>query len=195
MRIVIGSLICGLALALAPHAAFGQPDLRTQATCPASADPRRDGQRDFDWELGEWRTHLWLLRNPLSGEPANWTEYEGTSTVRDVLGGRGNLVELSVEGAAGRIEGMALRLYNPQARQWSLNFANARNGELTTPVIGAFNNGCGEFYGQDTADGRTVLVRFVIQQTSPRTARFEQAYSADGGRTWELNWIATDTRR
>lgn len=157
-----------------------------------SAEPR-DGQHDFDWEIGSWRTHLKRLERPLSGS-TTWLEYEGTSIVREVWDGGANLVELDVSGPAGRIEGMSLRLYSPQSRQWSLNFANRRNGLLTTPVIGEFRDGRGEFYSQEQFDGRAILTRFVITVISPDSAHFEQAYSDDGGRTWEVNWIADDTR-
>lgn len=166
-------------------------DAASQAQ-PADA-PQRDGQRDFDWEIGRWRTELRRLAKPLSGSN-EWLEYRGTSTVRGVLGGRANLVELELEGAAGRIEGASLRLYAPQARQWSLNFANIRNGLLTAPVQGEFRNGRGEFYGADELDGRAILVRFVIIREGADKARFEQAFSGDGGRTWETNWVAVDSR-
>ena len=162
------------------------------AESPAVAGTR-DGAHDFDWEIGTWKTRLRRLAKPLSGSD-EWLEYEGTSVVRAVLDGRANLVELKVEGPAGRIEGASLRLYAPQAQQWSLNFANVRNGLLTRPVLGGFRNGVGEFYGQDELDGRAILVRFVISEVTADSARFEQAYSNDGGRTWETNWIATDTR-
>jgi hypothetical protein len=112
------------------------------------------------------------------------------------MDGRANFVELSVGGSAGKIEGGALRLYNPQSRQWSLNFASLRNGLLTAPVYGGFDGrGRGTFYGQDMLDGRAILVRFVVTPKSSNEAHFEQAYSADGGATWETNWIAVDTRR
>jgi hypothetical protein len=157
---------------------------------------QRDGQHDFDWEAGTWTTDVRVLRNPLSGKAPDWARYQGTSVVRPLLDGRANFVELAVGGQAGRIEGGALRLYNPKARQWSLNFASLGNGLLTAPVFGAFDaGGRGLFYGQDTLDGRTILVRFVITRTSDKEAHFEQAYSADGGVTWEDNWIAVDTRR
>ena len=113
-----------------------------------------------------------------------------------MLGGRANLVELSVESAGGRIEGLSLRLYNPETRQWTLNFAGAASGVLTPPVTGAFDaDGRGMFYGVDTVRGRTVLVRFVISEVTANSARFEQAFSDDGGATWESNWLAVDTRR
>jgi hypothetical protein len=166
------------------------------APVPAVATAVRTGEHDFDFEIGTWTTHVRVLRNPLSGEVPKWAEYLGTSVVRPLLQGRANFVELAVEGAAGRIEGGSLRLYNPQTRQWSVNFASVRNGMLTAPVFGAFDGrGMGRFYGQDMMDGRAILVRFVITQISRREAHFEQAYSADGGVTWETNWIAVDTLR
>jgi hypothetical protein len=160
------------------------------AEAPATA---RDGQRDFDFEIGVWQTRLSRRLRPLSGSN-EWVQYEGTSVVRMVWNGAANLVELDVKGPAGRIEGLALRLYNPQSRQWSLNFSNRQGGTLSPPTIGEFKNGRGEFYAQETLDGRAILVRFVISQITPDSCRFEQAFSADGGKSWEVNWIATDTR-
>lgn len=151
-----------------------------------------DGQRDFDFSIGTWRTELSRLAEPLSGSEA-WVEYEGTSIVRPVLGGRANLVELEVGGPTGRIEGMSLRLYNPVSRQWSLNYAGVSSGTMSEPVFGGFKDGRGEFYGQTTRNGRAVLVKFVITQEAEDAWRFEQSFSDDGGKTWEKNWIAIDT--
>jgi hypothetical protein len=152
-----------------------------------------DGQHDFDFEIGTWKTHLWRLVDPLTGS-AKWVEYEGTSVVREIWNGRANLVELEVDGPTGHIEGLNLRLYNPQSRQWSLNFANSRGGTLSPPTIGEFRNGRGEFFSQETVNERAILVRFVISDITPDSCRFEQAFSDDGGKTWEVNWIAIDTR-
>ena len=160
---------------------------------PAQVLAQHDGQHDFDWEIGNWKTQLKRLQRPLSGS-TTWVEYEGTTAVRTVLDGRANLVELKVVGPAGRIEGMSLRLYNPQARQWSLNFANISDGMLTTPSVGEFKDGRGEFYNQDQYNGRAILVRFVITKITDDSYRFEQSFSADSGKTWEANWIAIDTR-
>jgi hypothetical protein len=154
---------------------------------------QRDGQHDFDFEIGTWKTHLRRLQRPLTGS-TTWVEYEGTTVVRKVWNGRANLVELKVAGPSGGFEGLSLRLYNPQARQWSLNFANISDGTLTTPTIGEFKDGRGEFYNQETYNGRAILVRFVITKISQDQCRFEQAFSDDGGKTWEVNWIAVDTR-
>jgi hypothetical protein len=152
----------------------------------------RDGQHDFDWEIGTWKTAVKVRRNPLSGTAPDWAEYSGTSVVKPLMDGRANFVELSVAGNRGKIGGGSLRLYNAKAAQWSLNYATG--GILTAPVFGSFDGrGHGAFYGQDTLDGKAILVRFIITVVSPKKARFEQAYSADGGRTWEDNWIAIDT--
>jgi hypothetical protein len=153
----------------------------------------RDGQHDFDFEIGTWATHLRRLKDPLTGS-MDWVEYEGTSVVREVWGGRANLVELDVAGPAGRIEGLSLRLYRPKSGQWSLTFASSANGLLAAPAIGAFEDGRGAFYSQEDLDGRAILSRFVISDITPTTCRFEQAFSDDWGSTWESNWIAVDTR-
>lgn len=185
--------VCALLVMLCPLPGFGQSEAETPAANPPQATAERDGQHDFDFEIGTWRTDLRRLQNPLSGS-STWVEYTGTSVVSEIMGGRANLVELDVEGPAGRIEGLSLRLYNPETRQWSLNFASLRNGTLTPPVIGSFENGRGVFYGHELLDGRPIFVRFVISDVTADSARFEQAFSADGGKTWEVNWIAVDTR-
>jgi hypothetical protein len=153
----------------------------------------RDGQHDLDFEPGVWKTHLKRLVHPLSGSTV-WAEYDGTSAVRPVWDGRANLVELEVNGPAGHIEGLSLRLYNPQSHQWSLNFSNSSLGTLSPPTIGEFKNGRGEFFDQEDLDGRSIFVRFVISDITPDSVHFEQSYSTDGGKSWEVNWIATDTR-
>lgn len=155
--------------------------------------PARDGQHDFDFEIGTWKTHVSRLLQPLTGSK-DWAEYEGTTVVRKVWNGGANLVELTMDGPAGHFEGLSLRLYNPRSRQWSLNFSNRSSGSMSPPTIGEFKNGRGEFYNQETLEGRAIFVRFVISQTAPDSCRFEQAFSEDGGKTWEVNWIATDTR-
>lgn len=175
------ALACSLALAVPFSSVLAQQTAR------------RDGQRDFDFEIGTWQTRLSRLAKPLSGD-TTWIQYAGTTVVRKVWDGRANLVELDVAGPAGRIEGLSLRLYNPQSRQWSLNFSNSRGGTLAVPSVGEFRNGRGEFYSHEEYDGRMILVRFVILPLTPDSYRFEQSYSDDGGRTWELNWVAIDTR-
>ncbi len=161
------------------------------AAVPGTA--ARDGRHDFDFEIGEWTTHLRRLRHPLAGS-SEWVEYEGTSSVHGLLDGRANLLELKVQGEAGRIEGLSLRLYEPQSHQWTLSYVNIADGRLTAPMVGEFRDGVGRFYAQDSLNGRAILVRFIISPGHQNEWRFEQAFSDDGGRTWELNWIATDRR-
>jgi ketosteroid isomerase-like protein len=183
-----------LALALL-IAATGTSAVAQPLPAASSGKAARDGQRDFDFEIGEWATEVRVLRNPLSGQPPVWAEYRGTSLVRGLMDGGANSVELSVAGSAGKIEGISLRLYDPGARRWSLNFASLRDGAMTPPVIGGFGaDGRGVFYGDDKLGGRAIRVRFVITQVSADEARFEQAFSADNGATWEVNWIAVDRR-
>src|SRR5262245_20307626 len=125
------------------------PASAQQPRGPAAA--ARDGQHDFDWEIGDWATDVRVLRDPLSGAAPDWAEFRGTSLVKPILGGRANSVELSVKNDKGAIEGVALRLYNPQSRQWSLNYATVKGGIMTAPVFGGFDgSGRGTFYGQDT---------------------------------------------
>jgi hypothetical protein len=183
-----------LSVCLASGIAVGQRAiLQSPATSTQQPAAARDPQHDFDFEIGKWKTHLRRLVHPLTGS-TTWVEYEGTTVVGKVWNGRANLVELDVSGPAGHIEALSLRLYNPESRQWSLNFANIKGGTMSTPTIGEFKNGRGEFFDQETLNGRAILVRFVISDITANSCRFEQAFSDDGGKTWEVNWIATDTR-
>jgi hypothetical protein len=151
-------------------------------------------EHDFDFEHGRWKTSLRRLLQPLSGS-RQWGDYTGTSTVHPLLGGRANLVELDVAGPAGRIEGVSLRLFDTQRRRWTLNYSNVAGGTLELPMSGGFDGGShGVFYSADTFKGRPILVRFVIDVLDADHCRFEQAFSADGGAAWEVNWIASDTR-
>jgi hypothetical protein len=181
---------CLSVVALTTTAASGDA-----STAPAaSPDPSPDGQRDFDWEIGAWHTKVRVLAEPLSESEDVWLRFEGTSIVRPLVDRRANIVEFEVSGPDGRIDALNLRLYEPEAERWSLTFANLRDGLLTPPVYGGFHHGVGVFYGDDQLDGRPIRVRFLIFRQGPDRARFVQAFSADGGVTWETNWIAVDRR-
>ncbi len=188
------SLLAGvLVAALTPCSATAQQKSETSKNTTQTSTAPRDGQRDFDFEIGTWKTSLKRLLNPLTGS-TKWVKYEGTTFARKVWDGNANLVELDVSGSAGNIKALSLRLYNPESRQWSLNFANIKGGVMAVPTIGEFKDGRGEFYNQETLNGRAILVRFIIFDITPNSCRFEQAFSDDGGKTWEVNWIADDTR-
>ena len=150
-------------------------------------------QHDFDFNFGSWKTHISRLQHPLT-RSTTWVEYEGISLVRQVWNGRASLLELEVDGPAGHIEGVGLRLYSPQSHQWSLNWANSNDGTLNQPMIGEFKNGRDEFFDQEPFNDRAIYVRNGFSDITPNSSRFEQAFSDDGGKTWETNWVMTFTR-
>lgn len=188
-RIRIGLILSACGFLVGPLSGWAQT---IPAVVPVSE--QHDGQHDFDFEIGTWKTHLSRLVHPLSGSKT-WAVYDGTTVVRKVWKGRANLVELEVRGPSGEIEALSLRLYNHEEHQWSLNFANSRSGAISPPpTIGAFRNGRGEFYDSESFNGKMIRVRFTISDITANSCHFEQAYSDDGGKSWETNWIATDTR-
>lgn len=161
-----------------------------------TASALRDGQYDFDFELGNWKTHLSRLEKPLTGS-TKWIEFDGTIVGRPIWNGKANLDEFEAEGPSGHIEGLTLRLYNPESHQWSLYWATSKNGTLAMPpTVGSFDakNGRGEFYDQESFNGRMIFVRYVWSNITPTSARFVQSFSDDGGKTWEDNWISTMER-
>jgi hypothetical protein len=174
------------------HAAL-HADSATPKSAPQETAERLDPRHDFDFEFGNWKAHIRRLLHPLSGSDA-WVDLDGTSVVRKVWDGRANLGELEVSSPTNHIEGMSLRLYNPQSKQWSIYWSNSKDGSLGAPMIGGFKSGRGEFYDQETFQGAAVFVRFIFSDITSTSFRIEQAFSADGGKTWETNWISTFTR-
>jgi len=136
-----------------------------------------------------------VLAHPLSGS-TDWVEYEGTQVTRKIWGGRGNLDEFSAHNVSGNaIEGLTIRLYNPQTQQWTIYWASAKKGAFyVPPTVGHFTNGRGEFYCEEEYEGRPIFVRYTWSDITANSARFEQAFSADGGKTWEPNSIDLLTR-
>jgi len=181
-----------LLVALLTLGGFAQQTSGGSASSAQSNLTERNGEKDFDFEIGTWKTHLKRLAHPLT-DSTTWIEYEGTTVVRKIWNGRANLVELEADAPNSHIEALSLRLYNPQSHQWSLNFASSSGGTVGVPTVGEFKNGRGEFFDQETLNGRAIYVRFVISKITPNSCHFEQAFSGDGGKTWEVNWIATDT--
>jgi hypothetical protein len=177
-------LMCSLMVNLQTLQGFAQPT-------PPTAE--RDGQHDFDFEIGAWKIHVTRLQHPLTGSTTS-VEYDGTLVVRKVWNGRSSLAELEVDGPTGHLEFLSLRLYDPQAHQWSLNNASSRAGTLNVPTIGEFKNGRGEFYDMEPFNGRSILVRNGWSDITADSWRFEQSYSEDGGKTWEVNWAETARR-
>jgi hypothetical protein len=162
----------------------------TAAAAHASEQPR-GGEHDFDWDIGAWKTHQRRLLHPLTGS-TTWVEYEGTDVVRKIWDGA-NVGEIRAEGPTGSLEILTVRLYNPQTHEWSIYFTNKAGGALSIPAVGSFKNGRGDFYDQETYNGRTVLLHFSVADITAGSCRFEQAFSADGGKTWEVNFTVTET--
>jgi hypothetical protein len=157
---------------------------------------KRDGQHDFDFLVGTWKFHLKRLKRRLVGS-TDWVELDGTTVCRKVLDGRAEVEEMNVESADKHthIQGLALRLYNPEAHQWSIYWVNGADGILEpNPMVGEFNNGRGEFYNQQVYEGRAIYARFVWSGVNTNSPHFEQSFSTDGGKTWETNWITDQTR-
>jgi hypothetical protein len=192
LRILAFACTLGVPLSTASAAPQASPQAAQRDGAQRSG-AQRDGQHDFDFDFGVWKTHLKRLVHPLSGS-TTWVEMDGTTVVTKVWNGRANLAELDIDDASGHLQVLSLRLYNPQAHQWSLNATNAKSGTLGVPTVGEFKDGRGEFFDQETFNGRTILVKNVWTDITADSCRFEQSFSDDGGKTWELNWIAVDTR-
>jgi hypothetical protein len=156
----------------------------------------RDGQHDFDFAHGSWRITLTRLAKPLSGS-SEWVDYKGSSLCRPIWDGRANVDEFSVrsEATGAVIDGLTVRLYDPERAEWSLYWANVRTGMSLPPTVGRFDGeGTGAFYDEEDFEGRRILVRYLWSDITSTSAHFEQSFSADGGATWEPNWISTQTR-
>ena len=153
-----------------------------------------DGRADFDFFIGRWKAQSRRLRERLKGSN-DWDEFEGEAVVRKVLGGMGNIDEITLDRETGRLEGLTFRIYNPESEQWSMYWASNSDGILQPPVVGSFVNGRGEFYSQELFESRSIFCRFICSHITETSCRWEQAFSTDGGKTWETNWIAELTRQ
>jgi hypothetical protein len=168
---------------------FSAVKTRIRSTSPVASTTSHDGSDDFDFTFGTWTEHSRRLMHPLTGSN-DWVEWDGRTVVRKIWAGRANMAEFKGITPSGPLELIALRVYNPTSRQWSLNFATSKVGKLgDVPGVGEFKDGRIDFYDQEPLNGRAILVRFSVYSTGSDTCVSEQAYSADGGKTWEVNWI------
>lgn len=146
---------------------------------------------DFDFFTGTWNVHNRRLRSPLVGSE-EWYEFPGTSQARSILAGAGNMDEIDFPDQGW--SGLTLRLYDPVDETWSLHWVSSTRTTIDPPVIGKFENGRGEFFADDTYEGRPIRVRYLWSGISATTAHWEQAFSADDGHSWETNWTMDFTR-
>jgi hypothetical protein len=186
LRIASAAVLASAAFAMAP-AAFG-----ADAT-PTLAAVTRDGSHDFDFDFGVWKTEITRRLHPLSPstETMNLT---GTVTIRKVWGGKASIEEIEADGPKGHWEGMSLFLYDPAAHQWSQSFIGSANGSFGGGFVGSFHDGKGELFQQDTLDGRSILVRATWSDITPTSHKYEEDFSADGGKTWEVSFVAHKTK-
>jgi hypothetical protein len=160
----------------------------TATTDPASA------VHDFDFYMGSWRVHHRRLKERLAGSD-EWQEFEGTSTAWPILDGAGNIDDNVLELPAGTYRAISLRTFDPESGRWSIWWLDGRYpSRLDPPVVGGFENGVGTFIADDTFKGRPILVRFIWSNLTSTSTRWEQAFSPDGGATWEVTWIMESTR-
>jgi hypothetical protein len=157
------------------------------------ARPVHDGQHDFDFNFGTWRTHIKRILDPFAASSKS-LELNGIVTVRKVWNGCAQLEEIETDGPNGHWEGLTLFLYNPTAHQWSQSFVNSQRGVLAPPLIGSFNGGRGELFASDTFNDRSILVRGVWSDIKPDSHHYQESYSSDGGKTWVPAFIADLSR-
>jgi hypothetical protein len=186
-----------LSIVVAGMLLLGEHGVTSAAEAATTANAAlHDGQHDFDFLLGSWKIHLKRRLHPLTGSN-EWVEFDGTVVCRTIWNGLAEVEEFNVDSPEKNIfiQGLAVRLYNPKTHQWSIYWANRKNGVFdASPQIGQFEGSRGEFYGQDTLDGKAIYVRFTWTNITSPAPHFEQAFSADGGRTWEVNWVTEQTR-
>jgi hypothetical protein len=153
----------------------------------------QDGRSDFDFYIGTWHVKSRLLRG--SNGSTSWEEFEGTSVCVSALGGMANVEQIHFDRGEKSFHGLTTRLFNPVSCQWSLYWSDSIHGTMSVPMMGAFTDGIGEFYSQETFESRAIFSRFIWSKITPTSCQWEQAYSHDGGKTWETNWIMEFTRQ
>jgi hypothetical protein len=165
------------------------------AQAATSSTTMRDGQHDFDFNIGVWHTHIKRVLDPLASSSES-VELNGTVTVRKVWDGKSELEEIEADGPKGHWQALTLFLYNPSAHQWSQSFVNSKVGVLSSAAsnVGEFKDGRVLLAGQDTVNDRTILVRAIWSDIKPDSHQYEEWYSGDGGTTWARSFTANLTR-
>jgi hypothetical protein len=148
------------------------------------------GLHDFDFLVGHWRVHHRKLKQRLANSH-EWIEFEGTLFSQPLMGGYANVDDDVFEVPGGTYRGVAPRSFDAKSGQWSIWWMDSRTplAPLDPPVRGSFHDGVGTFYADDTENGKPIRIRFVWSEITPTSCHWEQAYSPDGGKTWETNWI------
>jgi hypothetical protein len=166
-----------------------------QAPSPVTSELREPvAPQDWDFLLGSWTVQHRRLKDRLAGS-TEWEEFSGTNVVWKTLGGLGTVDDNMLEHPSGTYRALAVRAYDTKTRQWSIWWFDTRYlGLPLEPVRGGFRDGTGTFHGDAVHAGKPIKVRFLWSRITPTSARWEQAFSPDGGTTWETNWIMDFTR-
>jgi hypothetical protein len=148
------------------------------------------GLHDFDFLIGRWQVHHRRLKERLANNH-EWVEFEGTSVLQMVMGGYGTVDDNVLELPGGTYRAVGLRSFDAKSGQWSIWWLDSRTplGPLDPPVRGSFQNGVGTFVANDTFNGNPIRVRFEWSRITPTSCHWEQAFSTDGGASWETNWV------
>ena len=159
----------------------------------SAATPLAPG--DFDFLHGSWRVKHRKLKARLAGSN-EWLTFDGTCVCQSTMAGQGNMDDNWLDDPNGAYRAMGVRAYDPKTKQWAIWWIDGRNphGPTDPPVKGGFKDGVGTFITEDVQVGRTVIVRFEWSKITRTTAVWEQAFSPDGGKTWEMNWHMDFTR-
>ncbi|KAA6460408.1 hypothetical protein DYQ86_15400 [Acidobacteria bacterium AB60] len=152
-----------------------------------------DGRRDFDFFIGRWRVNAKRLRRHFAGDQ-NWEPVSGETRVISILDGAGNLDEDRFRWSGQVYVGGMLRLYDAKRRMWTTYGLDRDSGAVQPPQTGHFMGERGEFFGDDQEDGNPIRVRHLYFNISPRSCRWEQAFSVDQEESWVTNWIIDFTR-
>jgi hypothetical protein len=145
---------------------------------------------DFDFLVGNWNVANRRLKERLTGR-LEWEDSTSTCRCWNLFDGAANVDEYTFPG--GRY-GLTLRVLDTATNEWSLYWSDSRLGTLMSPVVGTFDGPEGRFYGDEDHNGTKVRVRYIWSRITPTSARWEQAFSTDGEKTWETNWIMDFTR-
>jgi len=182
-RFALAALLLAAVLGLPAPARSSQDNPKPQGA------PNLTGLHDFDFLVGQWQVQHRRLKERLAGSH-EWEEFEGTCTMRQLMDGWANVDDNFLKLPAGDYRGVGLRAYDPKTGQWAIWWLDGRNpfGALDPPVQGRFENGVGNFYAEDTLRGKPIRMRFTWSQITPNSAHWEQAFSPDGGKSWEVNW-------
>lgn len=153
----------------------------------------RDMTNNFDFLVGNWQTTQRKMVKPLSGSD-EWETTGGTMVNYALFDGAANVDEVDLPDFGFR--GISLRLQDPVTHDWSIYWVNSRNGQLALPpVVGHFDeHGVGEFFSEEEWEGKQIRVRYRWSEITATTAKWDQAFSTDGGETWETNWVSDFTR-